>query len=78
MLGAATCPVSNCYDLSLATVQRALAGVNGDVTLATIELYSDSPGEYELVLDHLQLVDPQGEVLPVQSGKNWLVVKAKQ
>ena len=51
MIGAATCPVQDCYNSSLKSIKRAVNGVDGEVKLATIELHASSPGTYELRLD---------------------------
>lgn len=75
ILGAATCPVENCNQSVFDPVLQASAGVEGNVTLATIELHANQAGSYTLSLDEVQLIDPEGQVLDVMVMDNLLVVE---
>jgi hypothetical protein len=64
VVGAATCPAA-CGEPRPARVERPRPAVAGQVNLATIEFYTEQPGQYELSLDGVQLVNPQGARMPV-------------
>lgn len=76
VLGAATCPVAACNDPRPATAKRALEGIAGTVELAVFEFYSEQTGRYELRLDGVILVDPQGARLPAKAAGAVLEVTA--
>jgi len=59
-IGAATCPTASCTDRRFASAPRAPAGLDGQVELATISFYTETPARYQLTLEGVQLVDPQG------------------
>lgn len=63
VVGAATCPVSDCNASPSASIPRQPHGVDGNIELATLELTATEPGLYELVIENVQLVDPQGNQL---------------
>ena len=63
IFGAATCPVRKCNDAKPKQAQRINQGVNGRIELGTIELYTETAGQYVLSLEDVQLVDPQGNLL---------------
>jgi hypothetical protein len=67
VLGAATCPVSDCGSTPGRAGPRVEAGVSGSVELGTLEFYSDTPGSYHLSLDGVTFVDPQGNPLVVRA-----------
>jgi len=62
-LGAATCPVADCSDSQYDSAPRYLQGANGYVELARLEFITSTPGQYNLTLENVQLVDPQGNQL---------------
>lgn len=63
VLGAATCPVADCSDSQYDSAPRYLQGVNGYVELARLEFITSTPGQYNLTVENVQLVDPQGNQL---------------
>lgn len=75
ILGAATCPVEDCNQSVFDPTLQASAGVEGNVTLATIELHANQAGSYTLSLDEVQLIDPEGQVLDVMVTEKLLVVE---
>ncbi len=75
ILGAATCPISNCASPQPAHAARVEGGVSGSVDLGTLELYSASPGSSQLSLDGVKLVDPQGNTLPARAETLVLEVR---
>lgn len=77
ILGAATCPVEDCNQSVFDPVTQASAGVEGNVTLATIELHANQAGTYELSLNEAQLIDPEGQVLDVTVTDSLLVVERR-
>lgn len=76
-LGAVTCPVSKCSDTSGKQTQRMTTGLNGQVELGTVRFYIEKPGAYTLHLSDVQLVDPQGNVLPFSAADVTLNVVAQ-
>lgn len=77
VLGAATCPVAACGDSRPARAVRQPRGVNGRVELATIEFYTETAGQYELRLEGVSLVNPQGTLLPSRAAGSVLRVSAR-
>ena len=77
ILGAATCPVEDCNQSVFDPVIQASAGVEGNVTLATIELHANQAGTYQLSLDEVQLIDPEGQVFEVTVTDSLLVVESQ-
>lgn len=75
-LGAATCPIGDCASQEPALARRVEGGVNGQVTLGTLEFVSQAPGSYNLSLDGVIFVDPQGNPLAVQAESLELLVRA--
>ncbi len=67
VLGAATCPVSECAEGYPFDATRQPVGVSGRIVLATLTFYAPQPGAYELSLDGVQVVDPQGEPLAART-----------
>lgn len=65
VVGAVTCPVTDCSTPQYDSAQRHPQGVDGYVELVTLELIAEAPGRYEFVLEDVQLVDPQGNQLGV-------------
>src|SRR5262245_4449991 len=74
VLGAATCPVANCSGAPASPTVRLLNGVDGQVELGTISFYIVTPGRYELKLDGVQLIDPQGKRLTTAATNAALIV----
>ncbi len=64
VIGAVTCPVSQCASVRYKESARNPLGIDGRVELAEIVFEAKAPGRLELKLDQTQLVDPQGNVLP--------------
>ena len=62
-LGAGTCPVSDCSVSTYNSVPRFTLGVDGYVELSTLQFLVGPPGSYDLLLENVQLVDPQGNQL---------------
>jgi hypothetical protein len=77
VLGAATCPVANCSDHEYDTAKRYPQGVDGYVELAKIDFYTEAPGQYQLKLANVKLVDPQGNELGATSVSVPLTVTTK-
>lgn len=77
VLGAATCPVSKCSDTGYETAERHPHGVDGYVELAEINFYTEAPGQYELRLTNIKLVDPQGNELGAISVSGRLLVTTR-
>lgn len=73
-IGAATCPVKDCHDTRPKRAQRINRGVDGRVVLATIEFSAEQPGQYALALEHVKLVDPQGNALAFTTADTVLDV----
>ncbi len=63
-LGAATCPASSCTAAQPWRATKKTAGVDGDVALATLTFTAEQAGRYEITLNDVVLVDPQGNQLP--------------
>lgn len=76
VIGAATCPAANCGD-SYGKQAQPLKGVDGQIELATIQLSANAPGLYELKLENIKLVDPQGNSLAASSANAVLQVRSK-
>jgi hypothetical protein len=74
VLGAATCPVADCFDPRLQAAARIPSGVHGHVVLGRLHLYTEAAGQYQLTLSDVQLVDPQGNQLPVTTTNATLTV----
>lgn len=74
ILGAATCPAADCTAARPWNEQRIEQGVDGRVELATITFYADAPGRYELKLEGVQLVDPQGNLLTTGTANTVIEV----
>lgn len=66
VLGAATCPISDCANPTPQLANRSTNGANGDLDLGTLEFYSGTAGSYTLGLDNVQFVDAQGNRLTVR------------
>jgi hypothetical protein len=75
VLGAATCPVSDCGSTPGRAGPRVEGGLSGQVELGTLEFYSAAPGSYSLTLDGVQFVDPQGNPLLVRAEPLVLEVR---
>ncbi len=76
VLGAATCPISDCSSATPQLESRIAQGVSGQVELGTLEFYSGTPGSYNLTLDGLQFVDAQGNRLTVRAEPLVLQVQS--
>jgi hypothetical protein len=76
VIGAVTCPSGHCGD-SYGKQSQPLKGVEGQAALATLQLYTEIPGSYELKLENVKLVDPQGNSLAVGSANIVLQVRSK-
>lgn len=75
VIGAVTCPAGNCADVQpQRSFVRMLTGVGGDVELGNVEFLANAPGTYNLTLDNVQLVDPQGNRLTVHAVGTTLTV----
>lgn len=74
VLGAASCPVANCYDTRLQDAARTSSGVSGRIVLGHLYLYTEAAGQYQLTLSDVQLVDPQGNQLPITTTNTTLTV----
>jgi hypothetical protein len=74
VLGAATCPLSTCSEPRSTQATRFLRGVDGQVELGTVSFYTEIPGQYQLKLAGVQLIDPQGNRLTVSSTSTALAV----
>ncbi len=68
VIGAVTCPVAQCAGARYKEAVRDRSGINGRVELAEIVFVAKAPGRLELKLDKVQLVDPQGNVLPASTA----------
>jgi hypothetical protein len=76
VFGAVTCPAGSCADVQpQRSFMRMLTGVGGDIELGTVEFLANAPGAYNLTLDNVQLVDPQGNRLAVRTIGTTLTVK---
>lgn len=67
VIGAVTCPVAQCVSARYKESARDRSGIHGRVELAEIVFVAKAPGRLELKLDKVQLVDPQGNPIPVSS-----------
>lgn len=68
VLGAVTCPAGSCDDAQpQRSFLRRLTGVGGDIELGDVSFLANAPGAYNLTLDNVQLVDPQGNRLAVRA-----------
>ncbi len=75
VLGAVTCPAGSCENAQpQRSFLRMLAGVGGDVDLGDVSFLANAPGTYNLTLDNVQLVDPQGNRLTVRAVGTTLTV----
>ena len=74
IVGAGTCPVADCSDSQFNTATRIADGVDGYVELVKLELIANAPGSYELSLQDVQLVDPQGNQLGAATANAVLEV----
>lgn len=75
VIGAVTCPAGSCADAQpQRSFLRMLAGVGGDVTLGDVSFLANGPGTYNLTLDNVKLVDPQGNLLTVRVINTTLTV----
>jgi hypothetical protein len=74
VVGAATCPSADCGDGYARQSRQQARGVDGYAELATLELYTDVPGSYELKLENVKLVDPQGNLLATAANGAVLVI----
>jgi len=74
ILGAATCP-GDCTSAEPWNNAKATVGVDGRVELADLSFYSDVPGSYELKLDNVKLVDPQGNLLTTVTANTVIQVR---
>ena len=70
IVGAVTCPVTNCSTPQYDTAQRHPQGVAGNIELITLELIAEAPGLYQFTLEDVHLVDPQGNQLGVAIQQN--------
>lgn len=77
ILGAGTCPVADCSDTQYNSAARYTQGVNGYVELAKLELIANAPGRYELILEDVQLIDPQGNQLGATTTNVMLEVNER-
>jgi hypothetical protein len=77
VVGAATCPAATCHSRRNQQAATHTPGLNGQVELATITLYTQTPGRYELRLDGVTLVDPQGNSLITTLTNTVLEVVAR-
>lgn len=77
VVGAATCPSADCGDSYARQSRQQARGVDGFAELATLELYADVPGSYELRLENVKLVDPQGNLLATAANGAMLVVRTR-
>ncbi|MDP9315171.1 MAG: cohesin domain-containing protein [Chloroflexota bacterium] len=77
VVGAVTCPVSACASPRYKAKNPALPGVQGRALLAELVFTPTAAGRTELRLDGVQLVDPQGAVLPVTTSNAAIDVIAK-
>jgi hypothetical protein len=75
VFGAATCPVEDCASGQYRSAERRSQGVNGRVELGEVVLDIAAPGRYELRVDEVKLVDPQGNLLPAATANLLLDVK---
>ncbi len=74
-IGAATCPAADCSDTEPEKARQQSLGVDGTVELATIEFLPGAPGRYTLLLEGVQLVDPQGNLQAATPAHAELVVE---
>ena len=77
VLGAVTCPVANCSTPQYDSSTRYNQGVDGYVELATLEMVAHAPGQYQFVLEDIQLVDPQANQLGAVVLNNVLEVTSR-
>jgi hypothetical protein len=75
IFGAATCPVEDCSTAQYRSAARRPLGVNGRVELGEIVLDIAAPGRYNVRIDDVKLVDPQGNPLPAATANLTLDVK---
>lgn len=63
-LGAATCPVADCSVAGDArTARLSPNGVSGRVELGLLHFLASKPGQYQVNISNVKLVDPQGASL---------------
>lgn len=75
VFGAVTCPAGSCADVQpQRSFMRMLTGVGGDVELGNVQFLASAPGTYNLTLENVQLVDPQGNRLTVRAINTTLTV----
>ncbi len=77
VLGAVTCPVAQCTSARYKEKNDNLPGVQGRAILAEIVFEVTGPGQTELGLEGVQVVNPQGVVLPATTINTTLDVSAK-
>jgi len=77
VLGAASCPATQCSDPRPAQARRVTRGVDGRVKLGTVRFHVAAPGQYPLTLSDVRIVDPQGQFLPVTASSIVLNVSAR-
>ena len=77
VVGAATCPVADCNDSQYDTAPRYLQGADGYVELSSLEFIAQAPGQYQMTLENVQLVDPQGNQLGAVSTNVVLEVNTR-
>ena len=75
VIGAVTCPAGSCADAQpQRSFLRMLTGVGGDVNLGDVSFLANAPGTYNLTLENVQIVDPQGNKLTVRAVGTTLTV----
>ena len=77
VLGAVTCPVDQCNTARYTAKDPARPGVGGRVVLAELVVEPAAAGQLQLRLEGVQVVDPQGGVLPVGVTHATLDVAAR-
>lgn len=65
LIGAYSCPVADCTQAS--SKVRADKGARGNVTLATVTLIADAPGDLSVSLENLTFVDASGQQVDVSA-----------
>lgn len=59
--GVATCPVSRCASRQPATTPQVARGLENDVELGTISFVAVNPGQFDLALTEVRLIDTNGQ-----------------
>jgi hypothetical protein len=77
VLGAATCPAADCGNAYASQGPQQVRGGHGYLELAALELNTDIPGSYELKLENVKLVDPQGNPLAASVNNAVLVIHTR-